>query len=133
MPIHRQLAHVRHRNGCPEHAFSRRGQRWLGHRGVIQKDYHVARQHAMDVYIVEQPAIARAEQDHAVRDAGPVPFKREMDNEQRRAEALAHEPARLILAAFGPAEQIAAGMRSEERRVGKEWVSTVEFRWWPET
>src|SRR3546814_11508720 len=22
-------------------------------------------------------------------------------------------------------------MRSEERRVGKEWVSTCRFRWWP--
>src|SRR3546814_4877380 len=33
-----------------------------------------------------------------------------MDNEQRGAEALAYEPARLILAALGLAEQIAIGM-----------------------
>src|SRR3546814_11774374 len=27
--------------------------------------------------------------------------------------------------------QLAQLKRSEERRVGKEWVSTVRYRWWP--
>src|SRR3546814_16362827 len=26
---------------------------------------------------------------------------------------------------------VAGGIRSEERRVGKEWVSTCRSRWWP--
>src|SRR3546814_11037496 len=33
-------------------------------------------------------------------------------------------------AALRQPESVAVGSRSDERRVGKEWVSTCRFRWW---
>src|SRR3546814_19092996 len=37
-----------------------------------------------------------------------------------------------LLFAIEP-DQYEAGVRSEERRVGKEWGSTCRSRWWPDT
>src|SRR3546814_12524793 len=48
-------------------------------------------------------------------------------------EALLREPLRDLLAAprHREAPPLGCGVRSEERRGGKEWVSTVSSRWWP--
>src|SRR3546814_15883738 len=95
----------------------------------------------MIVNVGQQPLIARAEQDHMVRYARPASPDAEMQHEQAGRPAFAGELFRLFLATRMMADQVAIavhqigvggdGVRSEERRVGKECVSTCRSRWSP--
>ena len=80
-PIDRQLAHMGDRNQRVEraHPFGRHGR--IGHAGVVEIDREIGRQHAAAIDIVKQPLIARAEQDHVVRNARPGAFQAEMHHE----------------------------------------------------
>src|SRR3546814_20019966 len=75
-------------------------------------------------------------------DAGPALCRR-INNTLQRADQIEHQEGTLTRDWFAPIVADAeAGFggplncfeimnRSEERRGGKEWVSTGKFRWWP--
>ena len=107
LPVDRQLALMRHGRQHVEGAVPRRRHRGIGDGRVVQVEREVLGQHAMIVDVVEQPLVARAEQDHVVRNAGPVALDAEMRDEKRRREALALEARRRALAPARLAEQVA--------------------------
>ena len=105
-PIDRQLAHMGDRNQRVEraHPFGRHGR--IGHAGVVEIDREIGRQHAAAIDIVKQPLIARAEQDHVVRNAGPGALQAKMHHEQAWRKALARQALGVILAPLGLAEKV---------------------------
>src|SRR3546814_21057560 len=84
----------------------------------------IPRQNAMLISILKQSLIARPEQHHVVRKAGPSAFDTEMDKEKAGRPSLALQYFGLATATDGMAEQIAIAVpdagRAEERRLGKE-------------
>ena len=110
VPVDRHLAHMGDRHQRVEGALALWGHRGIGDARVVQIDGEILRQHAVGIDIVQQAFVARAEQDHMVRDARPGAFQPEMHDEQARAERLAAQRFRVGLAALAGAQQVAIGM-----------------------
>src|SRR3546814_18308855 len=71
---------------------------------------------------------ATAQKPQAVIDATVAAMGRDYATVHRGVYA---RSADMTIAYEAARRRIAAFVRSEERRVGKEWVSTCRSRWWP--
>ena len=121
VPIDRQFAHMGNRHQRVEGGAALRRHRRIGDGGVVQIDREILRQHAVIVDVLQQPVIARAEQDHVVRNARPAAFDAEMHDEQRRRIFLLRQLLGRLLPARGLAQQILVAVhdvRIARHRIG---------------
>ena len=98
-PVDRQFAEIADRSERIEGGVAGGRHAGIGDGRVVQIEREIFRQDAIVIDVLDQPLIARAEDDAVVGDVGVIALQPEMDDEQRGREAFARQRFRRLFAA----------------------------------